>query len=44
VLAFGTLALSEITILRAIGSTVALGALLALCFAAMLARVAPPSR
>ena len=38
VLAFGTLALSDINILRAIGSTVALGALMAVVFAAMLAR------
>ena len=38
VLAFGTLALSDINILRAIGSTVALGAFLAVAFAAMLAR------
>jgi predicted exporter len=44
VLAFGTLALSEINILRAIGSTVALGAFLAVAFAAMLARQAPSPR
>jgi predicted exporter len=38
VLAFGTLALSEVNILRSIGGTVALGALLAVCFAALLAQ------
>lgn len=38
VLAFGTLAWSAINILRAIGATVALGALLAIGFAALLAR------
>ena len=40
ILAFGTLALSAINILRAIGATVALGALLAIGFAALLAQ--PP--
>jgi len=44
VLAFGTLAVSDINILRAIGSTVALGASLAVVFAAMLARQAPDPR
>lgn len=38
VLAFGTLALSGINLLRAIGATVALGALLAIGFAAVLAQ------
>lgn len=38
VLAFGALAISEINILRAIGTTVALGALMAIIFAAMMAR------
>lgn len=38
VLAFGTLAFSGINILRAIGSTVALGAILAIGFAALLAQ------
>ncbi len=44
VLAFGTLALSEINILRSIGSTVALGALLAMAFAAWLAQRRPVPR
>ncbi|SMF93299.1 Predicted exporter [Methylomagnum ishizawai] len=44
VLAFGTLALSDINILRSIGSTVALGALLAIAFAAWLAQPRPVPR
>jgi predicted exporter len=44
VLAFGTLALSEINILRSIGATVALGAFLAVVFAAWLAQPRPVPR
>lgn len=44
VLAFGTLALSDINILRAIGATVALGAFLAIVFAAWLAQQRPIPR
>ncbi len=41
VLAFGTLALSDINILRSIGTTVAVGAFLAIAFAAWLAQPRP---
>jgi predicted exporter len=44
VLAFGTLAFSETNILRAIGTTVAVGAILAIGFAALLAQRSRSSR
>jgi predicted exporter len=44
VLAFGTLAFSETNILRAIGTTVAVGAILAIGFAALLAQRPRSSR
>jgi predicted exporter len=44
VLAFGTLAFSETNILRTIGTTVAVGAILAIGFAAVLAQRPQGSR